>query len=332
MSVFSIPSGIIDRIESAMYRFWWGQKHDERKVYWIAWKKLCRPRKKGGLGLKDLRSFNKVMLGKQGWRILQNPTSLLSRTLQARYFRRRNFLTADVGYNPSFTWRSIIDGMEGLKLGMVWMIGNGCSINVWGDPWVCSKPDPFLLPPFTQMNEEIYVADLISQDSRNWDRELISALFSEEDSASIMAIPLRQLDENDFLMWRLERNGINSVRSGYKAWVEMVDTCLGDWISSTCLSLSSENQGLFFSLLWCAWFARNKLCFEEKLLEPGFVQIMALSLINDFKKANTRSISRTKTPTAVAQQVWFPLAPGRVKINTDASVAAGLLTGIGGVA
>ncbi|KAL8473993.1 hypothetical protein ACS0TY_030733 [Phlomoides rotata] len=170
MSVFQIPAGIIDHIESAMCHFWWGHKHDERK----------------------------------GWRILQNPHSLLSRTLQDRYFRRRSFLTADMGFNPSYSWRSMLDGREVLKLGL-------------GEPWVRTKPNPVLLPPFSQPAEEVFVSALFSQTTRYWDWDTLSALFSEEDSERIRAIPLRQMEEDNYLMWRWERNGIYSVRMGYAA-------------------------------------------------------------------------------------------------------------------
>ncbi|KAL8555356.1 hypothetical protein ACS0TY_003244 [Phlomoides rotata] len=83
---------------------------------------------------------------------------------------------------------------------------------------------------------------------------------------------------------------------------------------------------------WCAWFARNKLCFEEKILDFGFIQIMAYSLITDFRRANASSSRRTGVSTAADQHVWFPPVPGVIKINTDASVATGLQTGLGGVA
>lgn len=40
----------------------------------------------GGLGFKDLFMFNKVMLGKQAWRLAQSPTSLWSKIFGGIYF------------------------------------------------------------------------------------------------------------------------------------------------------------------------------------------------------------------------------------------------------
>ncbi|KAL0458058.1 UNVERIFIED_CONTAM: putative mitochondrial protein [Sesamum latifolium] len=72
-----------------------------------------------------------ALLAKQGWRILSRQTSLLSRILKARYFPRSDLLEAKVGYNPSFTWRSIWAAIEVLKMGCRWRIGDGRQVRIW---------------------------------------------------------------------------------------------------------------------------------------------------------------------------------------------------------
>ncbi|EEF45105.1 conserved hypothetical protein [Ricinus communis] len=52
------------------------------------------------------------MLAKQSWRLLHDDSSLLARVLKARYFPRASLLQATIGYNPSYSWRSIVASKE----------------------------------------------------------------------------------------------------------------------------------------------------------------------------------------------------------------------------
>ena len=52
------------------------------------------PKGKGGMGFRDLQSFNLAMLAKQVWRLLTNPDSLCARVLRARYYPNGELLKA----------------------------------------------------------------------------------------------------------------------------------------------------------------------------------------------------------------------------------------------
>ena len=69
---------------------------------------LTQFKKVGGMGFRDLKSFNLVMLAKQGWRLLQNQESLVYQCLKARYFPRCSFLEAVDSPNSSYIWKSIM--------------------------------------------------------------------------------------------------------------------------------------------------------------------------------------------------------------------------------
>ena len=84
----------------------------------MSWEKICWPKEAGSLGLRDLHSFNLAMLAEQGWRLVQNEDSLVARILKAKYYASGSFLSAEIGSNPSFTWRSLIEGRTVLNKGV----------------------------------------------------------------------------------------------------------------------------------------------------------------------------------------------------------------------
>ena len=106
------------------------------KIHLISWEKLSKPKTYGGLGFWNLQYFNLAMLARQAWRILQNPHSLCSQVLAARYFPNGSIPEAIPHAGISYTWRSIIKGIQWLKKGIIWRVGNGERIKIWTDQWI----------------------------------------------------------------------------------------------------------------------------------------------------------------------------------------------------
>lgn len=73
MVCFKFPKGVCDSLNSAITRFWWGQKEDEGKYHWVSWKKLTVSKEFGRMGFKDFEEFNLSLLAKQCWRFLNSP-------------------------------------------------------------------------------------------------------------------------------------------------------------------------------------------------------------------------------------------------------------------
>ncbi|GAA0157021.1 hypothetical protein LIER_38387 [Lithospermum erythrorhizon] len=102
--------------------------------------------------------MNLALLARQGWRIVTRQASLLYKILKGRYFRNSNFLNAKVGSNPSFGWRSLIEGRKVLK-----------------------KEDGGIR----------WVSQLIK--NKEWDKALVESLLGEKDVEWVLAIPLSKL-------------------------------------------------------------------------------------------------------------------------------------------
>ena len=84
-------------------------------MHWEKWEKMSHAKIRGGLGFRDFSSFNQALVAKQGWRLIQNPDSLVAKVLKAKYYKQTDFLKAKIGSNPSYIWRSIVWGRHVLQ-------------------------------------------------------------------------------------------------------------------------------------------------------------------------------------------------------------------------
>ncbi|XP_012851712.1 PREDICTED: uncharacterized protein LOC105971405 [Erythranthe guttata] len=215
MSCFLLPNGLLLEIESVIRRFWWGSGAN-RGLAWTSWKELCRSKDQGGLGFRDMRTFNIALLVKQAWRVLTNPDLLLSKIISAKYFPHGYLLSADLGSRPSATWRSIWTVIPYLKMGIRRRIGNGADTSIWSDPWL---RDGGKLVVFTR--RPIHsgfpnrVSDIIEPESGEWDLKILHEVFWPVDVERILAVPVGSVMAKDRWIWHFSKHGNFTVRSCY---------------------------------------------------------------------------------------------------------------------
>jgi hypothetical protein len=89
-----------------MNSFWWGSnKTFEKGINRLRWEKLAMGKEHGG---RHFYGFNLAMLGKQGWHLVTNHDTILSKVFKAIYYMNEGFLEAKLGtHNPSYVWHSI---------------------------------------------------------------------------------------------------------------------------------------------------------------------------------------------------------------------------------
>lgn len=113
MGAYLLPLELCHDLEHLINSFWWGNKQrQEKSIMWMKWDHMCREKDKGDLGFKTLNEFNLAELGKQAWRLITNPNSLVTRFIKAKYYSSSSFLVAKQGSNPSYICRSLLATKE----------------------------------------------------------------------------------------------------------------------------------------------------------------------------------------------------------------------------
>uniref|UniRef100_A0A803PFK2 Uncharacterized protein n=1 Tax=Cannabis sativa TaxID=3483 RepID=A0A803PFK2_CANSA len=216
-----LPVEISHDMESLMSKYWWRTSASSNSgIHWMSWERLCYHKSEGGMGFRNLRDFNLAMLGKQGWRLLTNPDSLVARIFKARYYSNGTFLTAEIGSNPSFVWRSILEAQNLVANGIRWCVGDGKNINVLGDPWLPDKLNAWVSSSHPGL-ANAKVANLFTMDGLSWDLDVLNDLFEPRDKELILQIPVNIASTRDHLVWNGELSGLYSVKSAYKRIQEM---------------------------------------------------------------------------------------------------------------
>ena len=177
-------------------------------------------KEQGGLGFRDLTMFNKALLAKQLWRILKNPESLIVRIMQAKYCSNKSIMEATIGHRLSQAWRSILAAKDLVHAGVIWRIGNGDDVKVWGDKWLPTPTSYSVQSPRLNWAKDMRVSELIDKDMKQWNSTLIASIFLPEEVTVINNIPLSLFLPSDRLIWRCTKDGNFTVRSAYHLGME----------------------------------------------------------------------------------------------------------------
>lgn len=89
MALFRIPKGVIkdiDKLRRSFYRREIGEAAEKtRKLHTISWSKICKDKREGGLGIKQLQKKNITILAKWWWRGQTEVGKLWHNILKSKY-------------------------------------------------------------------------------------------------------------------------------------------------------------------------------------------------------------------------------------------------------
>ncbi|KAL6575261.1 hypothetical protein OROMI_012546 [Orobanche minor] len=224
MSTFLLPQTLVNELHRMMNAFWWGHGSDPKKgVKWETWEALCKSKREGGMGFRDLSIFNVAMLGKLVWKLLQNPNSLVARILRARYYASGDLLNAGRGRSPSYIWTSIYSAKHVVGRGLRWRLCKGDNIRIWDQPWLDCNDNFYIQTPKADDYGDSVVVELFIPGTKQWNRELLDIVFTKEDVGRIMRTTPSRKNSIDTIMWHFSDNGVYTVSSGYHMAINVVN-------------------------------------------------------------------------------------------------------------
>ena len=139
--------------------------------------------------------------------------SLCARVLKAWYYPDGKLLKARMKGGSSYTWQSILAGLECFKQGYIWRVGDETQMNIWENNSIPGSHS--LKVQMAKANNIITtVDDLINPVDATWDVDLVKSIFWPVDVNRILQISLT-LGREDCVAWHYNRNGMFSVKSAY---------------------------------------------------------------------------------------------------------------------
>ncbi|VVA28182.1 PREDICTED: reverse mRNAase [Prunus dulcis] len=235
-----------------------------------------------------------LLLAKQGWRLITEPDSLISRVLTAKYFPNSSFMNIKVNPHASASWKSLCATRQ--------IIDRDCIVNK--------------------------VADLLHSESPSWNVPILQTLFFAEEVDLIRSLPFSLRRPRDQLIWHYDTKGLFTVKRTATSPVVPgsplgIKRSLGAFSSVRDLLYDyAHNYAAFdFSSIlmmgWTIWEARNALLCNNKRSDPALMWTKTKSRLNEFIQHQM-----AKGPRAMQRSInskWCEPKEGEWKVNLDGS-------------
>ncbi|XP_026399279.1 uncharacterized protein LOC113295145 [Papaver somniferum] len=170
--------------------FWRGHKTG-KGIKFIAWDNINKSKDLGGIGFRDLETFNISLICKLVWKIISDNDELWIQILRAKC---------------------------------------GTRINIWMDNWVIGLGHPPVSADgLVNTVSYTYGSDIFHEGTRNWKESPIHYLFEPISASKILDMNVPVIG-NDTLIWFLDRKGLFSVKSVYNVMTRQSEVVTGTYV------------------------------------------------------------------------------------------------------
>ncbi|GAU49947.1 hypothetical protein TSUD_408420 [Trifolium subterraneum] len=276
LSFMKMPVKIWKQIVKLQRQFLWGGTIRERKIPWVNWTNVCKPKVDEWLGIRDLMAVNLALLGKWRWRLLSGGQGIWRDILLSRYsslYPSPHLGGRLVGFRGTSTWWRDVSLLgdttdstsDWFSEGIGKKVGDGLMTSFWFETWIGDTPLKVQYQRLFQVLEQITskVGEMGTWVDGEWvwDLKWRRVLFVWEvdllDDLMRTLNSIQITNANDNWFWKHDANGIFSVKSAYSV-VELdsrVDVAM------------PEVPSFILAKVWKSWAPSKVIVFSWKLLQ-----------------------------------------------------------------
>ncbi|PNY00873.1 ribonuclease H [Trifolium pratense] len=230
--------------------------------------------------------------------------------------------------------------------GCRWMIGDGSQIKVMNEPWLRGCENCWVSAPQNQNMYQLTVQQLMIPNTKRWDANKIHSLFSEAVAQNMLVVPLLEQIHDDKQIWKEERDGIYSVRSGYRKMMREKDLwCRTSnqmawgllwkiqappkskhliWrICKECLPTRTRLQSRYVSCPLecplCSQEEEKQFVWNDNKLNARQIGSQAVQLWEEWRAVHVFRPAEQQQQQVTPGMQWQTPTQGRLKCNVDAS-------------
>ncbi|GKC88484.1 RNA-directed DNA polymerase, eukaryota, reverse transcriptase zinc-binding domain protein [Tanacetum coccineum] len=259
-SVFKLPNMVIKDIERLFKGFLWNKGELQRRKAKVSWKEVCQPKQNGGLGIKPLESWNKILLVKHLWNIAAKKDTLWVQRINMVKMKGRSVWEIDKQSTDSWNWKCLLDLRDEARSHMQFNIGNWKKTSVWHEKW-CMEPALDTIISRREVyavgfTDEDTVADYICENKWRWPQEW----YKKYPSLDKYDVPRLDNETSDKLMW-ISNDGCKKEFASNHVWKDFRQ--LNRSVKWWKVIWFSQNIPRHAFVLWMA--VKGKLVTQDKL-------------------------------------------------------------------
>nr|GEY37043.1 RNA-directed DNA polymerase, eukaryota, reverse transcriptase zinc-binding domain protein [Tanacetum cinerariifolium] len=231
MSIFRVPSKVLQVLESIRGQFFIGHDMGNNKATWVKWNIVLTDKNHGGIGVSSLYALNRGLMLKWVWKFLTQKESLWTKVITDIHGVNGN-LYSGCKMGGCSCWLSIVNEIRVLQIKGVDIfeflklrLGNGDMIKFWLDNWYEGGILKNILPRLYALEneKEVTVSSMLN------DLNLEGVI--EEEQLNILSEIVRSINlvsMYDRWVWSLENSGEFTVASTQKLIDEVRLPKIGD--------------------------------------------------------------------------------------------------------